>query len=333
MSSKGQEQLREHLFEQLSFMDGVLAKGNVPLPKRPDIALKFYIDRCLYVNDKYENPYEKQWFWALYTWTRVWYKKKYGKERIEPQADKMPTLAYYRGALWKLYVPTSITLPTREDGINPLIFPKKVLPEENIFEWIEEDFPKKEMNTSEKKQFQDETQNIVSKIRRIRLNLDFSPTMQQAEQYKESLLLNLNRVVQDFSSELDEQIEHGVWHTVFSVELAFKSYLSLHGSVEYTHNLKKLHKQAREAGLKASLKTFISQLPSSGAAIKARYGTGARVSPKERFDYYTIALNIIAQITDELGITEPFKKALTEKGLEFGIQPLGQVMGWNKEFE
>jgi hypothetical protein len=303
-NKKSENDLYEFLEYQLPIFDELLAEAQMPLSKRPLAAACRLVNYCIIKieGDNKDKYLEKEWFRSIYKMIRKWYRERYADAMDYNNDDFALGAVLIYDTPFRLEIPLSIAQEKEGECKRWFCLPNSVLPEENVLDWLTKKPNFQTMSKHELECLKQEISRISSFVRRIRVSL-MSATIKKEELHKmsSSIPAHIDNSVRDILSLYNGRISTSFWEIHLAVEKTLKL-LILQNGLDHNneHNLKTLCAIANTINGIVLESSMFEKLPSSGEAIRQRYGEGISFTIQQAVENYILGIEIIAKLTELL---------------------------------
>lgn len=296
-------ELRNHINLVLPDIDQVLAEKNIPINQRLLLAGQLFVDIAV----KKTSFDSKDEFLQSDTFREVvlplindWYTKKYGDLSIGKGGDVYSGMVLVYNQPTLIHIPATISKIVENDSLAKLTFPDHLHSSEKIETMFESTFDLNQMEKEKLQKLKDDVAKTVSLSRSTNIHLNMASNLQNFyQEMAGGIWSHFEKAISDIISMKVELSSIACWDLHLAVEKSLKVLInSKTGKIKHGHSLKDLIKSVKkfETGINFSR---VKDLPSQHEAIELRYAEITQ-TPIEAYEYYTITLELVSDITSKL---------------------------------
>tara|TARA_R110002167_G_scaffold120156_1_gene297785 strand:- start:222 stop:1199 length:978 start_codon:yes stop_codon:yes gene_type:complete len=296
-------ELRKRIYEEMPFIDELLAESEIAIHKRFMLAGRMFVDYFVKEStfDSEEELLRSEAYRVVFLPIfNDWYWEKYGELAKGPGSD------IYCGIVLAYKTPVRILVPaTTSRGVEPGKLAKPTFPDrledyESIEEMLQTKFDLEKMPESVKTEFKRHSKQIVGLIRSINIDLNMASNLTlDAEKLSKGIWSHMEKAANDILTLTSERASIACWDIHLAVEKTLKVLINdKKGKLEHGHNLKNLAENLSDTEPDINESMF-KNLPSDKDAIKLRYAEIIK-SVADAVSYYHESLEIISIIASKL---------------------------------
>jgi hypothetical protein len=292
-------ELKDHIYEHMSYIDEILAEQNIPIPKRFFRAGQLFVETAI-KESRFQSNDEllksKEYRECILPLFNDWYHEKYGDLAKELGADVYSGIVLAYGQPVKLSIPATTSKVVEEGKLAEMTFPDHLQESEAIDELIQEKFDLSKMEEDSAKALRYQISNVVALTRSINLDVNMATNMSQpAYNMAQGIWSHFEKGISDILTLRSELASIACWEFHLAIEKSIKVLIqSKSGKSIHGHNFNDLISSLNEyeSGVNSSV---LSGLPSGKDAIKLRYAEMTK-NPIDAFNYYLIALEFVGDM-------------------------------------
>lgn len=296
-------ELKDHIYEHMPYIDEILAEQNIPIDKRFFRAGKLFVETAIKESSFQSNDEllkSEEYRECILPLFHDWYHEKYGDLAKGLESDVYSGIVLAYGQPVKLSIPATTSQVVEEGKLAEMTFPDHLQESEAIEELIQLKFDLSKMEEDSAKELRYQIADIVALTRSINLDVNMASNMSQpASNMAQGIWSHFEKGISDILTSRNELASIACWEFHLAIEKSIKVLIhSKSGTSEHGHNLNDLISSLNkyESGVNSSV---LSGLPSDKDAIKLRYAEMIK-SPIDAFNYYLIALEFVGDMVSRL---------------------------------
>lgn len=296
-------ELKDHIYKHMPYIDEILAEQNIPIDKRFFRAGKLFVETAIKASSFQSNDEllkSEEYRECILPLINDWYHEEYGDLAKGLGSDVYSGIVLAYGQPIQLSIPATTSQVAEEGRLAKITFPDHLQESEAIEELIQLKFDLNKMEEDLAKKLRDQIANVVALTRSINLDVNMASNMSQpAFNMARGIWRHFEKGISDILTLRSELASIACWEFHLAIEKSIKVLIhSKTGKSEHGHNLNDLISSLNqyESGVNSSV---LSGLPSDKEAIKLRYAEIIK-SPIDAFNYYLIALEFVGDMVSRL---------------------------------
>ncbi|SES36146.1 HEPN domain-containing protein [Vreelandella subterranea] len=288
-------ELRKRIYEQMHFIDDLLAEREIPIHKRFMLAGRMFVDYFVKestFDSKEEFLSSEAYRVALLPIFNDWYWDKYGELAKGPGSDIYCGIVLAYNTPVRILVPATTSRVVEPGKLAKLTFPDRLEDYETIEEMLQTKFDLDKMPESMRTEFKQHSAKIVGLIRSINIDLNMASNLAlDAEKLSKGIWSHMEKAANDILTLTSERASIACWDIHIAVEKTLKVLINdKKGKLEHGHNLKNLAESLSDIEPEINGSMF-KNLPTDKDAIKLRYAEEIK-SVGDAVSYYHESLEI-----------------------------------------
>lgn len=300
----------------LEIIDESLALDDTPVRQRvikasqqlvDEFILSVQADDSSVQEPRLFNEYNsKPWFKAIYSHVEKWYMWRYGERLAASSLSVMQGVILIKNTPYLIQVPVTKSRIEVVGEQSWLSFPNQVCSEEDVFGWVDGAPRWDSYQDRDRQEIEIHIREISTLIRRI-MNKKIGAFISDStiRNLLAGVIVHLGSACTlIFKSDEEGGFARAQWELQMACESAYKALLQQKiGSFPQTHDLFILHDKS---GITEEYidREWIKVLPRWNEAANLRYGLGSHPSTAMIFQWYKLALMIIAGVTENISGTD-----------------------------
>ena len=260
----------------IKFIDSLYT--SIDLPSRVFLTTcefidKWYIDgKGKRLSKKERSNIEGECFKRIYFIVKKWYKDTYSEENLKFESMLLPGIVEIDNALFKLEIPIDFWGEFKNEETRWLHLPKKVLNQEDPFEWIVKPPNLTKKSLEERTSIKENIIFIANTMRAINSYFLCALLENKSRDTTKSILTTIEHCVNNILKLNVGLYRNALWNFHLCLEKALKILiLQRGGKIKKIHSLKTLTEKANNISKVSVEESLIEVLPDANTAIQSRY--------------------------------------------------------------